>query len=247
MKDDLGNSLLSLPAFADIDRHFARLLERLAGGAQPELALAAALVSRSCGEGHSCLDLRDRAGIGPLLNGEGGRVAELPPGETWLEKLRASSVVGAPGEFKPLVLDAQGRLYLHRYWEYESNLAEAIRRRAERIVGGIDQARLADGLKRLFPAPDGTEVDLQKVAALVALQRSLCVISGGPGTGKTRTVALALALLLEQAGETPLRIALAAPTGKAAARLQESVRQWRDKLDCDEGVRERFPTEASTV
>lgn len=240
-------SPLSAPAFTDIDQHFARLLERLAGGAQPELALAAALVSRSCGEGHSCLDLRDRAGIGQLLNGEGGRAAELPPSQTWLEKLRACSVVGTPGEFKPLVLDAKGRLYLHRYWEYESNLAEAIRRRAERIVGAIDEARLADGLKRLFPAPDATQVDLQKVAALVALQRSLCVISGGPGAGKTRTVALALALLLEQAGETLLRIALAAPTGKAAARLQESVRQWRDKIDCDERVRERFPTEASTV
>jgi len=292
-------SLLNAPEFTDLDRHFARLVERLAGGAQPEVALAAALVSRSCGEGNSCLDLRDRAGIVQLLNGEGGRIAEIPPSETWLEKLRASSVVGTPGEFKPLVLDGKGRLYLHRYWEYESGLAAAIRRRAGRMAGGgqtsnrqlasettslsshrtkeedrdegsppvqpphpsplplggreggaaggIDEARLADGLKRLFPAMDENEVDMQKVAALVALRRNLCVISGGPGTGKTRTVALALALLLEQAGETPLRIVLAAPTGKAAARLQESVRQWRDKLECDARVRERFPAEASTV
>jgi exodeoxyribonuclease V alpha subunit len=345
MKTGGQTSNFSAPAFADIDRHFARLVERLAGGAQPELALAAALVSRNCGEGNSCLDLRDRAGIAQLVNGEGGRSAELPPSETWLEKLRASSVVGTPGEFKPLVLDAQGRLYLHRYWEYESELAAAIRRRAGTMAGwsqtserqlasdtsslstrptrgedrgegstpvqppqhepgsagilagepvhtkhagkdagapsgglpvpwfnarnfisenshlgplplgggeggaagGIDEARLADGLKRLFPGPDGSEVDMQKVAALVALRRNLCVISGGPGTGKTRTVALALALLLEQAGEAPLRIALAAPTGKAAARLQESVRQWRDKLECDARVRERFPTEAFTV
>jgi exodeoxyribonuclease V alpha subunit len=239
--------LLNAPAFADIDRHFAWLIERLAGGAQPELALAAALVSRSCGEGNACLDLRDRAWIGQLLNGEGGRIAELPPIGAWLERLRASSVVGTPGEFKPLVLDAQGRLYLHRYWEYESGLAAAIRRRARRMASGIDEVRLTDGLKRLFPAPDGSEVDLQKVAALVALRRNLCVISGGPGTGKTRTVALALALLLEQAGESPLLIALAAPTGKAAARLQESVHQWRDKLECAARVRERFPTEASTV
>jgi exodeoxyribonuclease V alpha subunit len=241
------NPSLDAPVFADIDRHFARLIERLAGGAQPEVALAAALVSRSCSEGHSCLDLRDRAGIGQLLDDSTGKVSELPPDNAWSEKLRASSVVGAPGEFKPLVLDAQGRLYLHRYWEYETNLALAIRRRATQIAGAIDLARLDDGLRRLFPATDGGDVDLQKEAALVALRRRLCVISGGPGTGKTRTVALALALLLEQAGDTPQRIALAAPTGKAAARLQESVRQWRDKLECDERVRQRFPAEASTV
>ena len=241
------NSSLDAPVFADIDRHFARLIERLTGGAQSEVALAAALVSRSCREGHSCLNLRDRVGVGRLLEDGNGKVSELPPIDFWSEKLRASPVVGAPGEFKPLVLDAQGRLYLHRYWEYETNLALAIRRRATQIAGAIDVARLEDGLRRLFPATDGGEVDLQKEAALVALRRRLCVISGGPGTGKTRTVALALALALEQAGDKPLRVALAAPTGKAAARLQESVRQWRDKLECDARVRERFPAEASTV
>jgi exodeoxyribonuclease V alpha subunit len=240
-------SLLISPAFAEIDRHFARLVERLAGGAQPEVALAAALVSRGCGQGHSCLNLQDHATIEQLLDGDAGRVAQFPSCKSWLEKLRASPVVGMPGEFKPLVLDAHGRLYLHRYWEYESELATAIRRRAVRMAGGIDETRLADGLRRLFPQMDGNDVDLQKEAALVALRRNLCIISGGPGTGKTRTVALALALLLEQAGATPMRIALAAPTGKAAARLQESVRHWRGKLDCAEQVRERFPAEASTV
>ena len=138
MKESLVDSFLSLPAFADIDRHFARLVERLAGGAQPELALAAALVSRACGEGHACLNLRDRAAIEQLLDDEGGTFAQLPPSESWLTKLRGSSVVGTPGEFNPLVLDAQGRLYLHRYWEYESGLAAAIRRRAGMMAGGSE-------------------------------------------------------------------------------------------------------------
>jgi ATP-dependent exoDNAse (exonuclease V) alpha subunit len=85
------------------------------------------------------------------------------------------------------------------------------------------------------------------VAAFAAIRKRLCIISGGPGTGKTRTVVLLLALLLEQADNANLRIALAAPTGKAAARLQEAVKNAKAALPCSQEIKDRLPEEASTI
>jgi exodeoxyribonuclease V alpha subunit len=132
----------------------------------------------------------------------------------------------------PLVLDGSARLYLGRYWHYEQVVADAIAARARGLAEGVDRVRLAAGLNRLFPAQVAGEVDWQRVAAAMAVLRPFCVISGGPGTGKTRTVTAILALLIDQArarGGLP-RIGLAAPTGKAAARLTESIRAARADL-----------------
>lgn len=237
---------LSSAVFRPIDRHFAQFLERLAGGNRPGLALAAALASRASGDGHVCLDLHHAADDWPKTE---PRPPELGQADAWIEQLRPLPVVGAPGEFKPLVLDAAGRLYLHRYWEHEHRLAATLRQLAEAVPAGPapDLRRLGEGLRRCFPDADPSGPDWQQVAALAALRRRLCVISGGPGTGKTHTVVVLLALLLEQAGDTPLRLALAAPTGKAAARLQESVQRLGRSLALPEAVRARLPAEASTV
>ena len=147
-----------------------------------------------------------------------------PPFETWAAELSASKVVGSPGDFTPLVLDSGGRLYLHRYWQYERDLAADITARLRTPPLPFDSIRLREGLARLFPGNEPTgEVDWQKMAVVAALRSNLCVISGGPGTGKTRTVVLLLALLLEQTPGIKPRIAVVAPTGKAAARLAESI------------------------
>jgi exodeoxyribonuclease V alpha subunit len=227
-----------------IDRHFARLIGRLSGE-QPELKLAAALVSLARRLGHICLDLR------ALDNGESnGLLANLegfawPEKAKWLESLRASPAVGQPGEFKPLILDPGGRLYLHRYWKYESELAAFLKRQASEPAPAIDPEVLAGGIARLFPRRSPAEVDWQMVAVYAALRRRLCVISGGPGTGKTRTVVVLLALLLEQ--DQNLRIGLAAPTGKAAARLQEAVKEMKASLPCPPEIRDKLPDDASTL
>lgn len=222
----------------DIDRQFAAFICRQAGSRDQHLEAAAALLSRGVTGGDVCLDL-----AGAL---EDARAAgyRLESAAAWRERLAASSVVGAPGEFKPLILDHSGRLYLQRYWRYEHELAEAVLKRGE--PADFDRNVLKEGLARLFPPT--AETDWQRVAALAAVTRRFCVISGGPGTGKTSTVVKVLSLLLEQsqgAEGVALRIALAAPTGKAAARLKESITAGLGKAE--EGIRGLIPEDVFTL
>ena len=109
----------------------------------------------------------------------------------------------------------------------------------------MDQKELQKGLTRLFPRNGGEDIDWQLVAAFAAIRKRLCIISGGPGTGKTRTVVVLLALLLEQ--HPAMRVALAAPTGKAAARLQEALKHAKATLPCKQAAKDRLPAEASTI
>jgi exodeoxyribonuclease V alpha subunit len=147
--------------------------------------------------------------------------------EAWRDACAASPLVTAgpdgPGS-RPLRL-AGGLLYLERYWQQEEQVRIQLQQRLAAEPPWVDVDRLAGGLGRLFPpvAPNG-EPDAQRVAAAVAALSWVTVLSGGPGTGKTTTVARLLALLCDQPG-LPLRIALAAPTGKAAARLEGAVRE----------------------
>ena len=155
------NDPLHLPYFTALDRHFARLMLRLAGGDDSELALAAALVSRKTGMGDICLDLR-MAGGKPLDDDEdAARGIVLPDGERWIQKLRASDVVGASGEYRPLILDGKGRLYLYRYWQYETRLAGSIMKRAADVPGEVNAALLKEGLNAcsLRPAAAGLAAD----------------------------------------------------------------------------------------
>ena len=136
-------------------------------------------------------------------------------------------------------------MYLRRYWEYETELAQAILRRAKEAAPAVDGKTLKEALARLFPQETGGEVNWQVVAAFAAGRRRLCIISGGPGTGKTRTAVVLLALLLEQ--NPSARVALAAPTGKAAARLQEAVKNAKAALPCAQQIKDRLLEEASTI
>ena len=194
--------------------------------------------------GHVCVDLREVLNA-PSLLPEELRPGGFPKLEEWVEQLRASALVGRPGAFAPLILDDHARLYLHRYWEYESKLAGAIRRRAAGQSRDVDWKRFSRGLERLFP--NQADFDWQAFAAFVAIRNRLCIISGGPGTGKTRTVAMFLALLFEQPNAEKLRVALAAPTGKAAARLQEAMKSARESLPCSPEIKTRLPEQASTI
>jgi exodeoxyribonuclease V alpha subunit len=218
-----------------VDRHFAALMNRLARVPSPELELAAKLVSNFRQRGDICVALRSMD-----ASKTGG--ADVPPPDSWVGKLRASGVVGAPGEFAPLILDRADRLYLQRYWKYEDDLGRELEARLTvNATRELNQAELANQLEKFFPP----QSDLQKVAAFVAATSRLCVISGAPGTGKTRTIVLICALLISLAGKRELNFALAAPTGKAAARLKETIAQTRLSLRLPPEV--NLPSDASTI
>lgn len=234
------------PYGGGLEAHLACLLVRLAGREDPLLAPSVRLVCRLTGQGHICANLAELAGK-PLAEPGDNEPMIAPPLAEWRDALRRSPVVGRPGEYAPLVLDESGRLYLYRYWEYERQIAEDLQRRSVEEPGDVDLPRLLEGLDRLFPPAADRGVDWQRTAAAVAVLRRFCVISGGPGTGKTTTVIRILALLLEQAAGRPLHIALAAPTGKAAARMQEAIRLARERLPVSQEIRKAIPGEAMTI
>ncbi|VWB65524.1 putative exodeoxyribonuclease V alpha chain [Burkholderia metallica] len=150
---------------------------------------------------------------------------EAPPDEV-RAALAASGVVAfgtlARGDERPLIVDRHDHLYLSRYFDYERRLADALVAQAGTAVPdeALAPDRLRDSLARYFGPPTG-EVDWQRVAAIVALTGRVTIVSGGPGTGKTTTVVGVLACLLD--AHPALRVALAAPTGKAAQRMQEAL------------------------
>lgn len=197
------------------DVHVARRVTALAEEPDDSVALAVALAVRAVRGGSVCVDLTTVA--------EDSGLDGLPWPETaaWLTALRASPLTGTPAVLR--LLDDR-LLYLDRYWREEEQVcADLLSRPAPVPLSPDETARLETALDRVFE-PEG--YDEQRAAARVALSQGTTVLTGGPGTGKTTTVAALLALLAEQAqhagGGRP-RIALAAPTGKAAARLQQAV------------------------
>lgn len=215
---------------------FAGYVGRWAGlaGASPD-ALAAAKsaaeqASLAISEGHVCASLSDLA-----IDGRDVTALRV--------LLAASGVVGGleASDGCPLIVDAEDRLYLHRYFDYEQRLARRLRGFLALPARQIDSST-RDRLATLF-RPAAGDVDWQQVAAALALRQGLTIISGGPGTGKTTTVVNLLSCLLAQ--DPDCRIVLAAPTGKAAARMSEALRDRAEHLSAE--VRTRLPTEASTI
>ena len=210
---------------------FALQVERWALAQGDDVATAARVrqaahaLSLATGDGHVCLPL-----------------ADLDGGEDHRRVLLSSGVVGTPGApgARPLILDDENRLYLHRHFDYERRLAQRLMRAAAAPPAAVDAAT-QQRLKALFGQQAGP--DWQKIAAALALRQRLVVVSGGPGTGKTTTVVNLLACLLEQNPQA--RIALAAPTGKAAARMSEALRQRARHLP--PALQERLPAQAATV
>ncbi len=213
---------------------FARFTASL-GEAGPPLIVASALLSELEGRGHSCLQLDELAGEPCVLLGwppETWQVLAASAGplpvdvDGWRRALAVCPQVwdcNLADRTQPLVLDGQ-RLYLRRYWRDETRVAQAVRERAM-MAREVDTAAIRHWLSRLFEAGDDRP-DWQQVACAIAVRAGFSVITGGPGTGKTYTVARLLALLFALADEPGrLRIALAAPTGKAAARLKQAIDQ----------------------
>ncbi len=246
-----------------IDRAFVMFLHRQDPSASSLVLLGAALASHQLGRGHICLDmdsaLADPDGTLSLPpEGETGENMPAKPSrilcdftkEIWVDDFSRSALVGKDTETTPLVLQ-QGRLYLRRYWQYTRQVAREIRDRAGQTlpVPG-DLERRLDALFAGLRSPEEKKkqtIHWQSVATAIAGASRFSVISGGPGTGKTTTVVQILGLLQKIAGEQGrvLRIRLAAPTGKAAARLTESI-SWAKAL-LPEQFQAHMPTEVATL
>ena len=242
-QDTLLTDLCEVRAMADIDRYFARLLAEF--GAPPAASLAGAVASAMHRSGHACLPLARCAGR-PIIeilewsSAESGHVGGDPPDHVLQARLQAfadlkvalsESPVVACGQAleakSPLVLDGDN-LYLYRMFAAESRLAQRMRELArDAAAPSVDVARW---MREMLLE----ESEAAIAAAKIAASRHLCVVTGGPGTGKTTLAASLIALLADLGIAEPRRIALAAPTGKAAARLQESVRtQFRARALAD--------------
>ena len=198
------------------DVHVARRLGAMTGEGDEQVLLATALAVRAVRQGSTCVDLATVADL-PL---EDDPALPWPDVPAWQASVGRSPLVGV----RVLRVD-NGLLYLDRYWREEVQVCDDLLARLARPAPQVDTAALDAGVLRVFPAAG---YDEQRTAARAAAERWTTVLTGGPGTGKTTTVAGLLALLAEQAelesgGARRLRIALTAPTGKASARLQESV------------------------
>ena len=225
-----------------LDAAFAGFLNERAPEAPDEVLLAGALVAHMEGRGHACLlldELLDDADA--LLGWPADAAAALQAAlsdvpadaDAWRAALQASPLVatvdmrGALRAGAPLVLH-EGRLYLRRYWDYERRVAQQVLARGVAPMP-VDTSAVRKHLDLLFPAATGGDdvappIDWQKAACGLALRGRFSIITGGPGTGKTYTAARLLALLFAMdASPERLRVMLAAPTGKAAARLKQSI------------------------
>ncbi len=216
--------------------HIARTLSRLAGELDERVLLAAALAVRATRLGSVCVDLHTVAdSVGdPADLTEDAPTEDAPTDaepvlctaalpwpdpEDWRACSASSPLVDTSGAARrPLHLEGS-LLYLDRYWQEEHQVRAALTQWARRPLPVVDDDLLGSVLGRLFP---GGAPDLQRLAAAAAAAGWFTVVAGGPGTGKTTTVARLLVTLAEMADRPP-RIALAAPTGKAAARLREAV------------------------
>lgn len=231
----------------DIDMHFAQFITGLGKNDDPDIYLAAALASNATGNGDVYFDLSSVAENPFLMGLEEEGTVKWPRLSGWLQKIGQSPAVGRPGDYRPLILDRKNRLYLYRYWDYEKKLSQSIIHRSREDIRDLDMACLTDGLNRLFPQNQDNEVNRQMVAAYIAAIKRFCIISGGPGTGKTFTMAKILALLLELSGKKRLKILLAAPTGKAAARIAESIEDAKKTLNSRPDIIAAIPSEAYTI
>lgn len=229
-----------------IHRAFGELLQRLDPDIHPQVQLAGALASEQLARGHVCFDLQAAEQLTFASDDSGENVKsyrDWPKLPSWTKELQRAPLVDAfaAGHIeqvldRPIVFDAEHkRIYLARFWYLQQQLAGWIAERVKSPPLALDRSRLANDVAALFPYRERESDRDQYAAVLTAAARPFAVVTGGPGTGKTTTVAKLLAARLMQTNDRSgaLRIILMAPTGKAAQRLNESLARATASLPRD--------------
>lgn len=238
----MKNLLSQTALFSNFDLHFAQFICNLSKTENMRLFLSTALTTQALRDGHVCCNLEEhtkkqfQTSAGPVTFPDTGEI---------IEELTKFPAIGTPGQYCPLILD-NTRLYLYRYWNYEQNLAQALLSRAK----NKNESDITESAAFLSSLTDQSrahpDTDWQTISALLSLLNQFTVICGGPGTGKTSTAAKVL-LLLNMCLKKNLRIALAAPTGKAAARLCESIQSVISTLNISGELKKKIPCLTHTI
>lgn len=247
---------------SQLDRAFAQFLAKQNPGAEPLAIFAAALVSHQISQGQVYLDLKalvQNPELSLSLNNQHGQLIKLATDDPlkttrltdWINCLQNTPLlVDVKLGNSPLVLDlTKQRLYLRRYWQYQQDVNHCLAELIKPIRTELACPVIAE-IQRLFPSANPNQIDWQKIACVLALRARFSIITGGPGTGKTTTVTKLLASLIKLAKPSlshPYKIILAAPTGKAAARVSESISQAVAELDLDAESKALIPRQASTL
>jgi exodeoxyribonuclease V alpha subunit len=230
-----------------IDVKFCRwLAEKLPQSSNRQLLLCA-IVSSELGDGHVCINTDQLSAIVEHWPSELAQALQnILLVDSSSEPLVDGILIGDGSSITPLVKEAN-RLYLYRYWRYEEKVANALLKSKNEFNSGLDNAYLKAQLDKYFTRSQ--TLDWQRIAAAITTKHSISIISGGPGTGKTTTVTKLLAIYIEgqlQLGRNPI-IQLAAPTGKAAARLSESIAAAKKNLPLSSQIFELIPDQGKTL
>ena len=247
--DETRRFLLDCGCLEPIEIHFAEYVANLAEPSRrSETWLLAALTARSASKGDSAFSIASISGkrVADIFGRLGADAVSDDPTFPELDPQRIaadSAAVGRPGEMKPIVFDDE-LFYLHKFHAYEEIVADFIGKR----VASPDRSAIGESaLLSMLGNVEKDEIDWQKAAATLSLRNSFLIVSGGPGTGKTTTAAVMLALAVER--NPDISIKLVAPTGRAAERLGESIRIFKTENadSLPEEIALAMPDEAETI
>jgi exodeoxyribonuclease V alpha subunit len=233
-----------LVTFEHFDHYFGEFINSQATSPSKSVYCAAALASNLLREGHIWYNLSEFSEKMYSTADNPDAVAQFPELKSWLEDLLCAGVTTNSGEYKPLILENES-ISLYRYWNYERQAAEMIKKIASYEHEKFPESEIQRSMQSICGE---LQLDQHQYEAIsTAVYNSFTVITGGPGTGKTTTVARIVAVLKQLYGKSPCRIALAAPTGKAAMRLGESLQHALTVIASDNASKEHITVEPQTI
>ncbi|MGM0608920.1 MAG: exodeoxyribonuclease V subunit alpha [Candidatus Muiribacteriota bacterium] len=233
--NQIKNFIKTSDDFELIDFHFGLFLQKFSEDFKQEAFLTGASLSRFSREGHTCID---RIFLDNFIKKSGFDFQF-----NWDNFFDKAEIIGSENQYKPVIFHNE-KIYLQKYFNYEKIIKEKILEKTQiHIKFDKDKKDIINIISSLFQREDG--INWPKIAAAVSISKKFTAITGGPGTGKTHTVSRIIALWLKI--NINKKIVIAAPTGKAASRLNESIRQAKEEMNISNEIKEKFPEKAFTL